>query len=236
LTQLGQKTVEDVLASVGRSELAIADVLRIIAPTAVEAAPQTTPRPKIRHDHAQGQDGWFNLGKSLGLKFRVSSVPDSGAHGPDGGLPSAPGRGTARGMRHDTPVKFEEGGAVPGDRIIGVLTDGQIRIFQIHSPQLQALENDQWIDVTWDIDPDHPTRFLARILVTVLNEPGTLAQIAQVIAESDGNIDNLRMTHRAHDFTEMLIEIEVWDLEHLNRIIAGVSSKSAVSKVERSFE
>jgi GTP diphosphokinase / guanosine-3',5'-bis(diphosphate) 3'-diphosphatase len=44
------------------------------------------------------------------------------------------------------------------------------------------------------------------------------------------------MTHRAHDFTEMLIEIEVWDLEHLNRIIAGVSSKSAVSKVERSFE
>ena len=38
-----------------------------------------------------------------------------------------------------------------------------------------------------------------------VNEPGTLAQIAQVIAEHDGNIDNIRMTrqlaglHRLHD-------------------------------------
>jgi GTP diphosphokinase / guanosine-3',5'-bis(diphosphate) 3'-diphosphatase len=233
LPHLGQKSVEDVLAAVGRSELAIVDVLRAIAPTAIEASVQpAAPRPKNRHDHGLGQDGWFNLGKSLGLKFRVSSLPGSAGAGAAEIGNAAP----VRGMRHDTPVKFEDSGAVPGDRIVGVLMDGLIRVFQIHSPKLQALENDQWIDVTWDIDPDHPIRFLARILVTVLNEPGTLAQIAQVIGEADGNIDNLRMIHRAHDFTEMLIEIEVWDLEHLNRIIAGVSTKSAVSKVERAFE
>jgi GTP diphosphokinase / guanosine-3',5'-bis(diphosphate) 3'-diphosphatase len=232
LPLLGQKSVEDVLAAVGRSEVAIVDVLRAIAPNAVEAGSQVaSPRPKNRHDHGLGQDGWFNLGKSLGLKFRVASLPDRGEQNA-----AAPGTVPVRGMRHDTPVKFEDGGAVPGDRIVGVLTDGLIRVFQIHSPKLQALENDQWIDVTWDVDPDHPIRFLARILVTVLNEPGTLAQIAQVIGEADGNIDNLRMTHRAHDFTEMLIEIEVWDLEHLNRIIGGVATKSAVSKVERAFE
>jgi GTP diphosphokinase / guanosine-3',5'-bis(diphosphate) 3'-diphosphatase len=234
LPQLGHKTVEDALAAVGRSELAIVDVVRAIAPTAVEANVQAVVRrQKNRHDHGLGQDGWFNLGKSLGLKFRVAALPES-AGGSGGAEPksAAPGRG----MRHDTPVRFEDGGAVPGDRIVGVLIDGLIRVFQIHSPKLQALENDHWIDVTWDIDPDHPIRFLARILVTVLNEPGTLAQIAQVIGEADGNIDNLRMTHRAHDFTEMMIEIEVWDLEHLNRIIAGVSTKSAVSKVERAFE
>jgi GTP diphosphokinase / guanosine-3',5'-bis(diphosphate) 3'-diphosphatase len=235
LPQLGHKTVEDVLASVGRSELAIVDVVRAIAPAAVDAtAPLSVLRPKTRHDHGVGQDGWFNLGKSLGLKFRVSSVQDSA--GASGAAEDGKAAVPVRGMRHDTPVKFEDGGAVPGDRIVGVLTDGLIRVFQIHSPKLQALENDQWIDVTWDVDPDHPIRFLARILVTVLNEPGTLAQIAQVIGEADGNIDNLRMTHRAHDFTEMLIEIEVWDLEHLNRIIGGVSTKSAVSKVERAFE
>jgi GTP diphosphokinase / guanosine-3',5'-bis(diphosphate) 3'-diphosphatase len=235
LPQLGHKSVDDVLAAVGRSELAILDVLRAVAPTAVEANQlPPVPRPKNRHDHGLGQDGWFNLGKSLGLKFRVSGLADraSNSGASDGASVPAP----VRGMRHDTPVKFEDGGAVPGDRIVGVLTDGLIRVFQIHSPKLQALENDQWIDVTWDIDPDHPIRFLARILVTVLNEPGTLAQIAQVIGEADGNIDNLRMTHRAHDFTEMLIEVEVWDLEHLNRIIGGVASKSAVSKVERAFE
>jgi GTP diphosphokinase / guanosine-3',5'-bis(diphosphate) 3'-diphosphatase len=226
--KLGLKTVDDVLAAVGRSELPIIDVLRAIAPTAAEASIQPpVPRPKNRHDHGLGQDGWFNLGRSLGLKFRVSSLPDHPGEEAVGGM---------RTMRHDTPVVIEDGGAVPGDRIVGVMTGGQIHVFQIHSPKLQALENDQWIDVTWDIDPEHPIRFLARILVTVLNEPGTLAQIAQVIGEADGNIDNLRMTHRAHDFTEMLIELEVWDLEHLNRIIAGVSTKLAVSKVERSFE
>jgi GTP pyrophosphokinase len=71
--------------------------------------------------------------------------------------------------------------------------------------------------------------------VTALNEPGTLAQIAQEIGEADGNIDNVRMVRRATDFTEMAIDIEVWDLEHLTRIIGGLRAKSVVSKVERVF-
>ena len=73
-------------------------------------------------------------------------------------------------------------------------------------------------------------------MVTLVNEPGTLGQIAQLIGEADGNIDNLRMTKRASDFTDMLIELEVWDLRHLNAIIAGIKAKPAVSKVERCFE
>ena len=102
-----------------------------------------------------------------------------------------------RGLRNDVPVKFEEGGAVPGDRIVGVLTEGEgIRIFQIHSPKLKDYEHERWIDVTWDVDPDNPERFPAKIVVTALNEPGTLAQIAQVIGEADGNIDNVRMVRR----------------------------------------
>ena len=97
-------------------------------------------------------------------------------------------------------------------------------------------EQADWIDVTWDIDPDRPGRFPAKIGVTVVNEPGTLAQIALVIGEADGNIDELRMTHRAVDFTTMVIELEVWDLEHLNSIMSGLRSKPVVSKVERLFE
>jgi (p)ppGpp synthase/HD superfamily hydrolase len=34
----------------------------------------------------------------------------------------------------------------------------------------------------------------------------------------------------------MLIELEVWDLEHLTRIIAGLKQKAVVSQVERVFE
>jgi GTP pyrophosphokinase len=141
-----------------------------------------------------------------------------------------------RGETGDVPVNFAESGAVPGDRIVGVLLPGEgIRIFQIHSPHLKDYENARWIDVTWDVDPEHPVRFPAQLHVTAVNEPGCLAQIAQVIGEADGNIDNLRMLRREADFTDMMIEVEVFDLEHLNGIIAGLRQKPVVSRVEREF-
>jgi GTP pyrophosphokinase len=229
LSRLGQKTVEDALAAVGRSELPINDVLRAIAPDAVvERAPAAASGPASRHDRAEGQEGWFNLSKVMGLKFRLGNSADGGSR--RGGVP-------IRGLRNDVPVSFEEGGAVPGDRIVGVLLPAEgIRIFQIHSPRLKDYEQQSWVDVTWDISADKPERFPARLVVTAINEPGTLAQIAQVISEAEGNIDNLRMVRRATDFTDMLLEVEVWDLEHLNRIIAGLRSKPVVSNVERSFD
>jgi len=226
LPRFGQKTLEDALAAVGRNELAIEDVLRAVVPEAAERKPaKTSYRRTRRFGRARGQDGWFNIDRVMSLKFRTDQEP----------------RGTSglaiRGVKDDLPVSFEPGGAVPGDRIVGVLIPGEgIRIFQIHSPRLKEFEHEGWIDVTWDIDPDTPQRFPARISVTALNEPGTLAQIAKVIGEGGGNIDNVRMVRRASDFTEMRIELEVLDLVHLNHIIAGLREKAVVNKVERVFD
>jgi (p)ppGpp synthase/HD superfamily hydrolase len=89
--------------------------------------------------------------------------------------------------------------------------------------------------VRWDIDESNVERFPARLLVTARNEPGSLAQIAQLIGEEDGNIDNIRMVRRGADVTAMLFEIEVWDVRHLNRIIAGLRTRSLVTRVERVF-
>ena len=246
-TRLAHKTLEDVLAAVGRGELPANDVVRAISPEAaakLEGTPSTGHRPKNRHDHAQGQEGWFNLAKVMNLKFRMSGSADQDAHataangappqkGPaPGGILGVP----IRGARSEYPVRFEDGGAVPGDRIVGVLVPGEgIRVHQIHSPKLEEFEQADWVDVTWDIDAESPERFPAKIAVSVVNEPGTLAQIAQVIGEADGNIDSLRMTQRASDFTTMVIDVEVWDLAHLNRIMSGLRSKPVVSKVERIF-
>ena len=186
--------------------------------------------PRNRHDIRKDQDGWFNLSRVMGLKFYLPGISGTSIPEQASGVP-------IRGFKGDLPVSFEESGAVPGDRIVGVLIPNQgIKIFQIHSPSLREYESENWIDVTWDIDPERPERFPARISVTAVNEPGSLAQIAQVISESDGNIDNLRMSRRAADFTEMVIEIDVWNLEHLNRIVAGLRSRRTVSEVERVFE
>ena len=228
LPRLSQKSVEEVHATVGRGELPVKDVIRAVVPEAELTEEAAKPRKKSRRERTQGEEGWFNLAKVIGLKFRWPGSGTSDAK-PVQLLP-------IRGLRSDLPVHFEEGGAVPGDRIVGVLSEGGgISIFQIHSPRLKEFEHEKWIDVTWDIDPDKPERFPAKIVVTALNEPGSLAQIAQVIGEADGNIDNVRMVRRAPDFTEMQIEVEVWDLDHLTQIIGGLKGKAVVSSVERVF-
>ncbi|MEZ0278734.1 bifunctional (p)ppGpp synthetase/guanosine-3',5'-bis(diphosphate) 3'-pyrophosphohydrolase [Methyloceanibacter sp.] len=229
--RLSQKTADDVMAAVGRGELASADVVRAAFPELKAAEP-----PKRRRKVKRTDEGWFGLGKVMGLKFRW---PGSSARTkPDDAKPDAskPDGIPIRGLRGDLPVSFAQGGAVPGDRIVGILTPGQgITIYPIHAEALKQFdeEPERWIDVTWDIDEDNPQRFPAKLALTVMNEPGSLAQVASVIGEADGNIDNIKMTNRAADFTDILIDLEVWDLKHLNEIIAGLRAKDMVSSAAR---
>src|SRR5216684_2730576 len=128
------------------------------------------------------------------------------------------------------------GGAVPGDRIIGIVSPGEgITIYPIQSPALKDFEDEpeRWLDVRWDVDETTPQRFPARIMIDNVNEPGSLAQVATVIAEHDGNIDNINMSRRSPDFTELTIDLEVYDLKHLSAIIAQLRAKAVVARVER---
>jgi RelA/SpoT family (p)ppGpp synthetase len=225
LGRLSQKTTEDVIAAVGRGELASADVIKAAIPEDVQSEP-----PKRRRRVKRAEEGWFGLGKVMGLKFRW---PGSGSgRSRSAGARSIP----IRGLRGDLPVNFAENGAVPGDRIVGILTPGQgITIYPIHAEALKAFDEqlERWIDVTWDIDEDNPQRFPAKIAVTALNEPGSLAQVAAVIGEADGNIDNIKMMKQVPDYAEMVIDLEVWDLTHLNEILAGLRAKDVVSRATR---
>ena len=219
LPRLARASIEDVMAAVGRGEMKASDVARAMYPDYKEERATLAPAPK-------SDSGWFGLKKALPLKFKVPEQTDAGA------IP-------IRGIKGELPVSFApNGGAVPGDRIVGIMTPGEgITIYPIHSPALKEFDDDserwRWLDVRWDVDEKVPQRFPARITVQSLNEPGTLAQIAQVIAEHDGNIDNIRMQRRAPDFTDMVIDLEVYDLKHLNGIIAQLRAKAVVAQVER---
>jgi guanosine-3',5'-bis(diphosphate) 3'-pyrophosphohydrolase len=171
----------------------------------------------------KSESGWFGLKRLTSVKFRV----------PDAQGPAIP----IRGINGELPVRFApDGGAVPGDRIVGIITPGEgITIYPIQSPALSDFEDapERWLDVRWDADENVPRRFPARITVQSVNEPGSLAQIAQVIAEHDGNIDNIRMTRRAPDFTDVMIDLEVYDLKHLTAILAQLRAKPIIAKAER---
>jgi len=217
LPRLARSSVEEVMAAVGRSELKASDVARAMYPDyKEERAAAMAVKRKL-------ESGWFGLKKLTSVKFRV----------PDATGPAIP----IRGINSDLPVRFApDGGAVPGDRIVGIVTAGEgITIYPIHSPALTEFEDqpERWLDVRWDDEETTPRRFPARVAVQSVNEPGSLAQIAQVIAEHDGNIDNIRMTRRAPDFTDVQIDLEVYDLKHLNAIIAQLRAKPVVAKAER---
>ena len=218
LPRLARASVDDVMAAVGRSELKASDVARAMYPDyKEERAAAMAAKPK-------SESGWFGLKKLTSVKFKL---PDNAAG------PAIP----IRGINRDLPVRFApDGGAVPGDRIVGILTPGEgITIYPIQSPALSEFEDkpERWLDVRWDEEERAPRRFPARIAVQSVNEPGSLAQIAQVIAEHDGNIDNIRMTRRAPDFTDVTIDLEVYDLKHLTAILAQLRAKPVVAKAER---
>ena len=54
-----------------------------------------------------------------------------------------------------------------------------------------------------------------------------------MIAEHDGNIDNIRMKRQSPDFTSVTIDLEVYDLKHLTSIIAQLRAKNVVANAER---
>ena len=228
LARLARKDIEDVFAAVGRGELSSGDVLKAVYPDYQDTRVTTGSPAKT------GEKGWFNLQNAAGMIFKV----------PEGGNAEEAQKQAAaqnhavpiRGANSDLPVRFAPEGAVPGDRIVGILQPGVgITIYPIQSSALTAYDDqpERWIDVRWDIDSEMHERFPARVSVSAINSPGSLAEIAQVVSANDTNIHNLSMVRTAPDFTEMIIDLEVWDLKHLNRIITQLKESACVSDAQR---
>src|SRR6185436_4792354 len=149
LPRLARSSVEEVMAAVGRGEMKPSDVARAMYPDYKEERVVRAATPKA-------ETGWFGLRKAKSLIFRVPDGKD------DGAIP-------IRGVNGELPVRFApNGGAVPGDRIVGIMTPGEaITIYPIQSPDLKAFEDtpERWLDVRWDVEEESLQRFPARIKV-----------------------------------------------------------------------
>ncbi|MDX7950763.1 bifunctional (p)ppGpp synthetase/guanosine-3',5'-bis(diphosphate) 3'-pyrophosphohydrolase [Lichenihabitans sp. Uapishka_5] len=218
LPRLARLAVDDVMAAVGRGEMFSGDVVKAVYPDFTDER-----RAGASPDKADG--GWFGLRQAENLQFKVPE-----GTGPTSTIP-------IRGLGGSLPVRFApNGGAVPGDRIIGILAPGEgITIYPIQSPALTAFDEqpERWLDVRWDIDADRKELFPAQIAVQAVNEPGSLAAVATAIGDLGGNIEDIRMTSRSRDFRDLVIDLGVWDLKQLNAILSQLRALSTVSGVER---
>ena len=217
LPRLARASVDDVFIGVGRGEIYSADVVRAVHPDFKEERKAGPAVP-------QNETGWFNLPKAADLVFRVPGKSD-----PASVLP-------VRGIDMETAVRFApKGGAVPGERIVGIRGPEGITIYPIHSPALAEFndEPERWLDVRWDLENVDKALYSTQFVITVLNEPGALGVIATTIGEYGANIDAVSSSANGADFRELQFDVQVRDIQHLNAILAELRGKSVVNKVER---
>ena len=217
LPRLARSSIDEVFIGVGRGEIYSTDVIRALHPDFKEERKAGAAVP-------QNETGWFNLPKAADLVFRVPGKSD-----PASALP-------VRGIDMETVVRFApKGGAVPGERIVGIRGPEGITIYPIHSPALAEFndETERWLDVRWDLESVDQALYSTQIVITMLNEPGALGAIATAIGEYGANIDAISSSASGADFRELRIDLQVRDIQHLNAILAELRGKSVVHKVER---
>ncbi len=227
LPKLARDSVDDILADVGRNDLPYLDVLMAVFPDYL-------PTP-LENNKPSGDEGWFSLKAGADMLARLPGMRRRNVR--HGKKPSEYTTIPIRGVKNDVPVRFAPGGAaVPGDKIVGIMEPGEgVTIFHASSKQLRQFRGqpDRWIDVKWDMQSETKERFPATITLSAVNEPGALATIAETIAGHDSNIQNLVMSAKSNDFTDMEIILEVWDAEHLKQIIRQLNKKKLVGNIKR---
>ena len=126
---------------------------------------------------------------------------------------------------------------VPGDPIVGIVATG--RGVTIHGRDCQTLASfadtpERFIDVSWNTETEgRASAHTARVSVIADNAPTALAEIANSLAKQDGVVANLKIVNRQQDFVEVLVDVDVRDVPHLAKVIAGLRAAGGIKSVER---
>ncbi len=125
---------------------------------------------------------------------------------------------------------------LPGDPIVGIVATGRgVTIHTTDCETLQSFANvpERWIDVGWSDEKDKADHLIGRLDVVVINTPNSFGSMTTIIGKNNGNITNIKVTHRTPEFFDLLLDVEVRDLSHLTNIIAALRASGAVNSVER---
>ena len=124
---------------------------------------------------------------------------------------------------------------IPGDAIVGVVRTG--RGVAIHRSDCRTLtrkpeDADRWLDLGWN-PAAKEAKAIARLQIITTNQPGSLGTLSTVVGKQGGNITDIRFGSRSPDLYEIILDLEVEDRDHLERIVASLRATSVVSLVER---
>ncbi|MGI9451367.1 MAG: RelA/SpoT family protein, partial [Geminicoccaceae bacterium] len=125
---------------------------------------------------------------------------------------------------------------IPGDAIVGAVRSG--RTVAIHRADCTTLlkkaedNSDRWLDLAWNPDRED-ARAIARIRLLNQHKPGSLGLVSTVIGQLGGNITDIRFGAKSPDVFEVIVDIEVSNVDQLERILASLRTTEVVESVER---
>ncbi len=121
---------------------------------------------------------------------------------------------------------------LPGEPVTGFITRGRgLTVHAKNCPQVLASEPERRVDIEWDMQ--RKTTRPVKIQVVCSDQKGMLVGISGAIANADANICSASVHARGDRKGTNLFEIDVENLEHLNRVIREIKKVKGVLRVER---
>ena len=121
---------------------------------------------------------------------------------------------------------------VPGDKVVGFITRG--RGVTIHTADCQnAMDDDphRKVEVEWDSTKEYS--YPVRIQIYSQDKKGLLGEISNSISSQGANIKNARVDTTEDKKAISTFEVEIRDLNHLNKVIRALKKIKGVQRVER---
>ncbi len=124
---------------------------------------------------------------------------------------------------------------VPGESIVGSITRGRgVTIHQANCPRALDTDSERRITVSWNKTLTAPVKRAVRIRVFSNDDTGLLALMSQTITGCGVNIASANIRTTKDKKAIALFEVEVGNMEQLNKVMSALESKKGVISVERS--
>ncbi len=121
--------------------------------------------------------------------------------------------------------------AVPGDRVMGYITQGRgVSIHQVDCPNVLDLSEDRRVKIEWTKEKDD--RFFVSLVMEGTDRRGLLSDVATAISDTDTDIVQADMKGVERGMLGRF-GVEVQDLAHLNKVIKAISRVKGVVQVDR---
>ncbi len=121
---------------------------------------------------------------------------------------------------------------LPGDPAVGFITRGRgVTVHTADCPHISEGDPERRIEVEWDLR--RKSSRAAKIRVQCVDEKGMLASITGAITNCEANIVSASVHSTPDRRGVNLFEVDVQDLDHLNRVIAALMKIKGVQRVER---